>query len=146
MTAPMYGFSALIEPINIAMGAENPTNGLPGALSGSLILLASGAAAVFFGKLMKVFGGRTPFFVFLNVIMCVGFVLGALACHWQLYWLLIVGFALPVGFACANIFMICVSSCFHGAANMDMPDCLPACMACSLDCGAPLQFRRPDPV
>ena len=108
-TAPMYGFSALIEPINIAMGAENPTNGLPGALSGSLILLASGASAVFFGKLMKVFGGRTPFFVFLNVIMCVGFVLGALACHWQLYWLLIVGFALPVGFACANIFMICVS-------------------------------------
>ena len=58
MTAPMYGFSALIEPINIAMGAENPTNGLPGALSGSLILLVSGAAAVFFGKLMKVFGGR----------------------------------------------------------------------------------------
>ena len=105
--APMYGFNALILPINDVFSPGNVNDGWPGAIVGGTVLLTAGFGGLLHHWLLSLSGGRRRLIVILNVLIPFIFGLGATACHLQWFWLLIIGFALPAGLVFANLFMLC---------------------------------------
>ena len=93
----MYGFNALILPINDVFSPGNVNDGWPGAIVGGTVLLTAGFGGLLHHWLLSLSGGRRRLIVILNVLIPFIFGLGATACHLQWFWLLIIGFALPAG-------------------------------------------------
>ena len=94
---PFYGFSALISPIDSDFGRAFVGDGWSGAVAGSVALLFTAVGAVYRERVHAWAGTPRRMMLWMHIALFVSFVLGAAACHWRLYWLLLVGFAVPGG-------------------------------------------------
>ena len=103
---PLYGFNALIQPINQVFSPSDINTGWAGAVAGGTIFLSVGVGGLLHQRFLKCFKSRTFLFVTMNVAMIASFGVGALACHLKLYWLLLLGFAIPAGLCIVNLFFI----------------------------------------
>ena len=102
---PLYGFNALVQPFNQVFSPSNINNGVSGAVVGGTIFLSLGLGGLAHNRLLQIFG-RTTLFIGSNLGLIASFGIAAAACHWKLYWLLIVGFAVPTGICFVNLFFI----------------------------------------
>lgn len=118
-TAPMYGFNALISPINEIFAPDPQSGGWPGAVAGSLILSVTGFGALANSRLIKLAGKPVRLFVALNILTLLFFNVGALACILESEWLLMLGFAVPVGFVFGNLFALCMAQVLGWAQRFD---------------------------
>ncbi|MDG2381595.1 MAG: hypothetical protein P8N76_07965 [Pirellulaceae bacterium] len=106
IAAPLYGFNALVRPINEVFSQDNINNGWAGALIGGTLFLSLGFGGLTHNRFLKLAGNRTKLFVAMNAALVLSFVIAAIACHYRLYWLLMFGFAVPAGVSIVNLFFI----------------------------------------
>ena len=105
MAAPLYGFNALIRPINEVFSQADINNGWAGAMIGGTLFLALGFGGLSYHRFIKLAGSPTKLFVTMNVSLILSFGIAAVACHYRLYWLLMFGFAVPAGISLVNLFL-----------------------------------------
>ena len=103
---PLYGFNALIQRINEVFSPSDINTGWAGAIAGGDYFLV-GRSGWYDSPILSLWvGSRARLFVIMNVAIIAGFGVGALACHLKLYWLLLLGFAIPTGLCFVNLFFI----------------------------------------
>jgi nitrate/nitrite transporter NarK len=101
---PMYGFNALIHPVNLIFAPDNPTNGWPGAFGGGTIFFAicfAGLLGWLLGLFLKTNRRR---WIGANLIWAACLVVGGIAIRIESLTLLLAGFAFPIGIATGYIF------------------------------------------
>ncbi len=106
-SGPLYGFNALVIPINQVFSPSNVNNGFAGTIIGGTVFLSIGLGGVIHNRLLRLFGKR-PVFIASALIFITTFGLAAIACNLKNYWLLLLGFAIPTGVSMANLFFISI--------------------------------------
>jgi len=104
--APLYGFSALLGPINSVFSPEQTRGAMAGVLTGSLLFLGVGFGALFSDSLLRLAKSPARLLIALNIAVLVVFSVGGLACELDNLWLFLLGFALPTGLIFSNIFSL----------------------------------------
>ena len=104
--APLYGFNALIEPLNKIFSPGEANKGWSGSIIGAILFLGLGSGALLLPKI-KTFIPNVRLLMFI-LISTIGLsiAIGALACWLQWYWLLIVGFSLLMGLCMSNFYSL----------------------------------------
>ena len=102
---PLYGFNALVQPINQVFSPSNINNGFAGAVIGGTIFLSIGLGGLIHNRMLRLFGKR-PLFIGSSLSLIGSFGIAAIACYLKNYWLLLVGFAIPTGLCFANLFFV----------------------------------------
>ena len=104
--APLYGFSALLGPINNVFSPEQSRGAMAGVLTGSLLFLGVGFGVLFSDSLLRLAKSPARLLIALNIAVLVVFSIGGLACELGSLWLFLLGFALPTGLIFSNIFSL----------------------------------------
>jgi nitrate/nitrite transporter NarK len=107
--APVYGFNAVIQPVNAVFSPENVTSGWTGAVAGGLLFSSAGFGALAFDRLLRIAKTRPRLLVWLSVALFGCFIVGAIACRIESPSLLYLGFAVPTGLVLSNLYSLCVS-------------------------------------
>lgn len=95
MAAPLHGFNAFVRPVKEVFSQADINNGWAGAMIGGTVFLSLGFGGLTHNRFLKLAGSRTKLFVAMNASLILSFGIGAAACHYRLYWLLMFGFAVP---------------------------------------------------
>ena len=104
--APVYGFNALIQPINRIFSPGEEMTGWSGSIVGAILFLGIGLGALFLPQLKKIIPNPKLLLLVSSIFMNVGLALAALACWLDWFWLMIVGLSVLVGFFLSNFYSI----------------------------------------
>ncbi|MDG2184217.1 MAG: hypothetical protein P8K79_00980 [Mariniblastus sp.] len=77
---PLYGFNALVQPINEVFSPSNINNGFAGAVIGGTIFLSIGLGGLIHNRLLRLFGKR-PLFIGSSLSLIGSFGIAAIACY-----------------------------------------------------------------
>ena len=87
-SGPLYGFNALVIPINQVFSPSNVNNGFAGTIIGGTVFLSIGLGGVIHNRLLRLFGKR-PVFIASALMFITTFGLAAIACNLKNYWLML---------------------------------------------------------
>ena len=104
--APVYGFNALIQPINRIFSPGEEMTGWSGSIVGAILFLGIGLGALLLPQLKKIIPNPKFLLLVSSIFMNVGLALAALACWLDWFWLMIVGLSVLVGFFLSNFYSI----------------------------------------
>ncbi|MCH2132989.1 MAG: hypothetical protein MK116_04480 [Phycisphaerales bacterium] len=107
---PVYGFNALIRPVNAVFHADSTLDGWPGALAGGVMFLGLACGYVLTSLLTKVGLGFRGRWITACGMISLCLVVAAIACWTESLPLLLLGGVFPVG--------VGVGCCFMHSANL----------------------------
>lgn len=116
-SAPLYGFNALVGPINVLFEPNDPKDSVMGVLAGSFMFLGAGFGALFNEKLLGIAKSPSRLLAYLNIAAFLTFAVGAVACQVISPTLLFLGFALPAGLIFSNIFSLAMRQLMGWASH-----------------------------